>query len=623
MKPQIFPDDMDSSFLRKRFRQFVVSTKIILILALFNSLLSGSWSYNVYILAALVAGISLIQYFYRYRPVMANNIFLVLCTLMIGFLGWMNGGLRDSSALAYPVLLIFAALFGSRRFFLSVFAFMMLTIVFLGQSTLQGWSPHPLPVFSMEQIIDVLLITSLSAYAARVFSTDMQKVIRDLQHENQRVHDSQKVIQRLARQDPLTKLQNRTACEESYISLIRKLDVDHHVVALYFIDLDNFKHINDSFDHNVGDQLLVTTAKRLESCLGPQDICCRLGGDEFVIFRLCTRETDINAFARRLLDVITRPHDFSGSEVAVTASIGIAIAPEHGRRFDEIRKKADIAMYKAKQIGKNTYYTYNIQLHYEIMRKSDIIQGLTQAVRQEKLEVHYQPKINLATGDIVGAEALLRWQDPHQEKVPPEEFIPIIEASGLIHDIGQWVLYEACRTCQHWHQAGFTTMSVAVNVSVAQFHRVNFLSTVTGALQASGLAPQFLEIELTEHLLLQDNRFIRQQLQDLKNLGVKLSIDDFGTGYSNLSYLTQFKVDVLKLDMSFVSRIVESSEHLAIVKAVLQMAEILGMQVVAEGVEQEAQKLILQELRCDYGQGFLWSAALPQKQILHNLGAAK
>ena len=315
------------------------------------------------------------------------------------------------------------------------------------------------------------------------------------------------------------------------------------------------------------------------------------------------------------IQAVAQPHSIVGTEAEVTASIGITVVKNTNSSFDDVRKKADMAMYKAKESGKNKYHYYTEELDKEYMRNLNIINGLKDALSNNLLDLHFQPKIHLNSNTIAGAEALLRWSRGNPQLIMPDEFIPIIESTELIHDIGAWVIEESCKACREWHDAGYS-IKVAANVSALQLTRANFYEIVVGALDKYDLDPFYLEIELTEHLLIQENKLVKNQLDALKSLGVSLSIDDFGTGYSNMNYLTRLKVDTLKLDRSFISQISTSEDYLVIVTAIIRMAQVLGMEVVAEGIEKEAERKLLIDLDCDYAQGYLWSKAVPNKDFV-------
>ncbi|HPQ94603.1 MAG TPA: diguanylate cyclase, partial [Thiolinea sp.] len=494
--------EADNPFLSKRFRQILWGTELTLLLGMLNSLFAAGENAPLTILTllGLMAGIaSLFRLLKRGHIRLASAFYLWLAAIGLTQLLWINGGLGDSAALAYPVLLIFAALFGDNRVFVSIFIFLMAMILLLGGNSLYQWHPMPQQSPGPEQIADMLLITALSGYAAWLFGKDMKKALSDLHRENLRVLESQRTIRTLAHRDPLTGLVNRSYCEEIYHTLLAQLDGQHRVLQLYFLDLDNFKNINDSFNHSIGDELLVAVAGRLRDLLEKQDISCRLGGDEFVLILKRYRDFSSTDFAARILAQLARPHPLAGTEIEITASVGIAIVPDNGIEFDDVRKKADLAMYKAKQGGRNTFCHYSEALQRETMKKTAILGGLREALKNDLLALHFQPKIDLQTGRIVSAEALLRWEEGNPDHIHPDEFIPVIESTELINQIGSWVIRKACETCRAWQQAGFEGISIAVNVSSNQLAHSNFETMIVEALDRSGLPPHCLEVELTEH----------------------------------------------------------------------------------------------------------------------------
>jgi diguanylate cyclase (GGDEF)-like protein len=446
----------------------------------------------------------------------------------------------------------------------------------------------------------------------------MRGAFRALNQEHQLVVESQEVIQELAYNDALTGLLNRAAAKEAYEKMLADVDFKKERIAFYFVDLDNFKVVNDLFDHEAGDQLLVTIATRLKRLTRQEDVASRLGGDEFLVFVRAKSTFDFDGLAQRVMSAVAQPHYILGAEAEVTASIGIALISETGLSFDEVRKKSDMAMYKAKQSGKNKYHYYSESLHTEYMKSINVLNGLKDALAEGFLDLYFQPQVNLTTNKVDSVEALLRWNRGNPYGFKPDEFIPVIESTELIHDIGMWVLQEACAACSRLHEQGHK-VSVAVNVSALQITRLSFYDVVKKALKDSGLDAGFLEIELTEHVLLTENMEVRARLKALKELGVKLAIDDFGTGYSNMNYLTRLKVDVLKLDKSFISQVNTSNDSRVIVTAIIEMANVLGMTVIAEGIESTEQRDLLKQLGCSLGQGFLWSRAIPTVALMQFL----
>lgn len=622
MKISHYRFDDKNEFLIKKFRQLLWGTLLLSSLFMINIFIGagGEITRPVVILGAMICSILLAFYLIKIdKEDTARAIVLWSVTLSVTYISWLSGGLRDSSVVAYPILIVFSALLGGYKVFLSILVYIIAVVLYLGITTINGTAAHPLPPLGYEQVFDVVMLTLLSAYVAWSVSSDMNTTLGQLNDENQKVIKSRETIQLMVERDALTGLLNQPACESHFTNAINNQKSDDERIILFFLDLDNFKNVNDSFGHNAGDELLIGISDELSQLLRPCDVACRLGGDEFVLIIKRDDKFDIDYYAEEVLKVITTPYHIGNTTVRMTGSVGIAVTPENGTDFDDIRKKADIAMYKSKQSGKNTFSYYSETLHEETLRKTSILNDLKDAIEHNLLDLSIQPKIDLTTGKMNSAEALVRWNRNNPYNLQPDEFIPILESTLMIHDIGKWCIEEACRICKGWHDDGFTDMSISVNVSSVQFMRSNFISLVANALETSGLPAQCLEIELTEHVLMQDNKTVKSQLKSLKNLGIKLSIDDFGTGYSNLSYLINFKVDTIKLDRSFIAQVNTSSDHLAVVKAVIQMAQILNLRVVAEGVESEDVKQILVDLQCDYAQGYLWSKPLSVPEFTKEL----
>ncbi len=419
-------------------------------------------------------------------------------------------------------------------------------------------------------------------------------------------------IEHLAHHDPLTNLPNRVLLKDRLERAIAHCQRASGAVALLFVDLDRFKAVNDSLGHPVGDLLLQDAARRLQQCVRQMDTVSRQGGDEFLVVLTDLQEHDVvTRVAEAILASLAQPFMLDGHEVAISCSVGIAVFPEDGGDFDRLLKKADIAMYHAKEAGRNAFRYYSERMNIDAMERLDLQSGLRRGLELGEFVLHYQPIVDLAANRIVGAEALLRWNSHELGLVMPARFIAVAEESGLIVPIGQWVLDEACRELRRWHDAGHTELSVSVNLSAIQFRRGNVEDSVVRAVRRAGANPAALELELTESILLQGADPVLATVRRLKDLGVRLSIDDFGTGYSSLAYLKRFAVDTLKIDRSFVHDLTTDPDDAAIVRAVIQMARSLNLTVLAEGVETEAVAHDLRLLRCDYAQGFHFGRPMP------------
>lgn len=422
----------------------------------------------------------------------------------------------------------------------------------------------------------------------------------------------------LAYHDALTGLPNRLLTRERLDLAVALAARGGHKVALLFLDLDSFKVVNDSLGHSAGDLLLRAVAVRLKGCIRDGDTLGRLGGDEFVlIISDIANPDDVGYASEKVLAQLSDPFEIDGNELTTTVSIGAAVYPDDGQDFETLLKKADTAMYGAKGAGRNTYRFYTQEMNASAMEHLRVRTGLRQALDQGQFVLHFQPQVDLATGQMIGIEALIRWAHPQLGLLPPARFISIAEDSGLIVPIGDWVLREACRqTVALQAASGLTNLVCAVNLSAPQFRRGELERSVTRALAESGLEPACLDLELTESLLVHDTEQVLATVQRLKSIGVTLCIDDFGTGYSSLSYLKRFAVDKLKIDRSFVQGMADDPNDAAIVRAIIQMARSLGLRTTGEGVEDDRQRALLCMHGCDHGQGFYFSRPLPAHDLL-------
>ncbi len=420
----------------------------------------------------------------------------------------------------------------------------------------------------------------------------------------------------LAQHDFLTDLPNRVLLNDRIAQAITLAKRRGTQLAILFLDLDNFKHINDSLGHATGDKLLQSVTQRLSNCVRSSDTVSRQGGDEFVIL-ISESKHGLNASltADKIIKDLSLPHSVSGSELHITTSIGISIYPEDGENSDILVKNADTAMYHAKENGRNNYQFFSAEMNVRAVERQFIEANLRLALEKEEFVLHYQPKINLNTGKITGLEALLRWNHSEWGMVLPERFISVAEDSGLIITIGNWVLREACMQIKQWKDAGLPTTSIAVNISAVEFRQNNFVEGVRAILNEAKIEPHCLQLEITESVLMSDAECSVAILKELKNMGVRLAMDDFGTGYSSLSYLKQFPIDVLKIDQSFVHDIGTTSDNGIIVSAIIGMGNSLRLSVVAEGVENKMQLNYLKELNCEEGQGYFFSQPVLAEQL--------
>jgi len=416
--------------------------------------------------------------------------------------------------------------------------------------------------------------------------------------------------------DKLTGLPNRALALDRLVQAINSAERHRRALTLLFVDLDRFKYVNDTLGHRFGDELLLEAAQRLVGCVREEDTVARLGADEFLILLVNQHGADdATLVAKKIIDIIDRPFPIGGRELNVTASIGLTVFPNDGRSAGDLLRNAEAAMHIAKQQGQNTYHFFTPGMNRRALERLDIETQLRHAIRRDEFELHYQPLINLDNGAVVGMEALLRWHNSELGNPGPDRFIPIAEETGLIIPIGEWLLQQACRQAACWQQQGHAPLRVAVNISSRQFVGGSVVHAVENALAESGLAPQLLELEITEGLLLGDAPQTRRALERLKKLGVRLSLDDFGTGYSSLGYLRRYTFDVLKIDRSFIHDLEAKPEAAALVKAIIAMAHSLGLEVIGEGVETQLQAEFIRSRECNLAQGYFYSKPLPAQQF--------
>ena len=428
----------------------------------------------------------------------------------------------------------------------------------------------------------------------------------------------------LAQHDALTDLPNRSLLNDRLEQAIVLANRHNKSLALLYLDLDRFKHVNDSLGHAVGDSLLKSVAQRLTTCVRATDTVSRQGGDEFVIMLSeLLHVEDASGCAEKILQAMQLPFFIEADEIHTTASIGIAVYPADGIGSEALLRNADLAMYEAKERGRNNSQYYRIDLNSNATERQSLNSSLRHAIQRDEFTLHYQPIMNLSSGLIAGAEALLRWQHPTRGVIAPTQFISIAEESGLIVPIGRWVLREACRQARAWQDSGLPLIRLAVNTSAVELRSKDFVECVKTILAETKFDPRHLELELTETFLMQDSKSTAEVLGALKELGLKLALDDFGTGYSSLTYMRRFPIDTLKIDRSFVRNLTTNADDASIVSAVINMGKSLHMSVVAEGVETREQLLFLQEHACPEAQGYCFSYPLSARKFaaLHRHGA--
>lgn len=462
----------------------------------------------------------------------------------------------------------------------------------------------------------IFLVMRESAQTGPHLDAPASPGLQEMTHRHAlRLYQAEARLQHLSYYDPLTDLGNRHLLQERLTLEIETARVNHHVLALLFIDLDGFKLINDNLGHSAGDLLLKLSADRIRHCLRPGDIAIRLGADEFLVLLPAIRETQdllglIEGLQRRLHD----PADIGQERVRLSASIGVSLYPEHGQTPDSLISAADNAMHEAKRRGRNGYLFHSPDMTAQTRERMLLEQGLLKAIEQQQFRLLYQPMTDLADGHLSGLEALIRWQHPSLGMISPDRFIPVAEECGLIEPLGEWVMRTACRQGQQWLAEGLAVPRLSVNVSVREMRSHDYVERVTAILAETGFPAERLEIEVTESIIQSVDHSLRLFTR-LKALGVQIAIDDFGTGFSSLSLLRSLPIDRIKIDRAFVQALPDDKHSRELCRTIVQLASSLGMAVTAEGIETQPQRQFLQSLRCEEGQGYLFSHPLPEPQL--------
>lgn len=444
------------------------------------------------------------------------------------------------------------------------------------------------------------------------------------QHYNTELEKAKEQLNYLAHHDSLTNLPNRLSLRERFKQVQPKDPGSQQLVTLMCLSLDRFNEISDNLGHTFGNSLLKAVAERLTACVSTQDTVAYLNADRFAIILATPRDKkEASKVAETILERLSQTFVLAGQEIFVTASIGLALYPRDGTEIEQLLGSANLAMTQAKQQGGDRYQFYSTAISASSGDRLTLQTSLRHALERQELQVFYQPQVSLQTGQIIGAEALLRWQHPERGFIPPDKFIPVAEETGLIVPIGEWVLQTACQQTRAWQYAGFDSLRIAVNLSSRQFSQIDLRQQLVQVLMATGLDPKYVELELTESMLVENTEVAIQRLNALKSLGIQIAIDDFGTGYSSLSYLQQFPFDVLKIDRCFIRNITENPSNAAITKAIIEMAKSLNLKLIAEGVETESELSFVSQHQCDAMQGFLFSRPVPAREFGQLLAIGK
>ncbi len=475
----------------------------------------------------------------------------------------------------------------------------------------------------LKRLLDGIGVIAKGDYSHKISiknNDELGLISREFNKMAQTINERESQLDELAHYDVLTKMPNRAMFLKSLENAINRAERNKTKLAVFFLDLDEFKSINDTLGHNIGDKLLVKVANNLSQVMRRNDLLARIGGDEFnTLIEDLSSAVTAEEIAHKMIEQMNLPLIIDNNQIHITGSIGIAIYPDDARDSMTLLKNADIAMYNAKDNGKNRYKFFSQELSISLENRTKMLKELKEALKKDEFKLYYQPKFSLENGDIYAAEALIRWENPTLGFVTPDQFIPLAEESGEIINIGAWVIEQACKDFASWRKLGLAITQVSVNVSNVQFAQHNIIRTLQNAIKNAGIEPQSLEIEMTESYVYENSDKALEVLHKIREIGIDIAMDDFGTGYSSMSYLKQLPLSRLKIDKSFIDDIPHNDDDVEITKIIIALAKVMGLEITAEGIENQEQIQFLQELECNEGQGYICSKPLPNEHFIELL----
>ena len=591
---------------------------LVLLMLIVNNLLYHSLS-QVYAVTAAFLVLVLLNYFITSDTTgIVAGMLLWTILLLASYIAWKNDGLYDTAIMTFPCVLIFAFMLGGRPLLFPLFLFMLTNIYFLAYADEAGILEKNLMIEGSSWAKANNLAVMLLIYGSGIYlvSSYIKRLMKRLSTEISKSKKIEENAQLRLHQDPLTTLPNELVCKQDLEALLQVGHVKEDILGMATLDLKNFQWVNTSLGHDVGNRVICYLADRLNRLMDTKKELYRSSGNEFIILMQAADYEELTNFTHQVLQAVTRPFQIESYDIECAGKIGIAIAPFDGKQYQELRQKSHTALARCKQDDDQNFRFYEVEMEEHVNSRVKLVHELKLALTNNEFELYYQPKVDLESNQIIGAEALIRWHRPGEGLVSPDTFIPIAEESGFISEIGKWALERACEDCQNWHKLGYDNLSIAVNLSPVQFRRGNLPSIVFRAIRQAGLDPNFLELEITESMFIDDSEHIQEQIHQIVNRGISIAIDDFGTGYSNLNYLAKFNATTLKIDMSFVRNMLISTQHLHIVSAIIRMSEVMELECVAEGVEDLVTANKLKQLGCHFGQGYFWSKPLPLNEFV-------
>lgn len=594
---------------RRRLVQLFWATQSVLMLMLAKAIWEVDFRDIVLISMVGLALLTIPALIRKQRQSLASGVFALLLAVLVILVMWTSSGIKNNAVVALPGLLVFVALIGGHRFYFPLVAVILLNVFLMGWlSDLDLFTPS-VSSHSLASSFDIIVILALSAFATYVISRDNHELVDGLRSEIAKVEQSHEEMTFLANHDVLTGLPNRSSAELAFTTMQKRLTRHGNALgAVFFIDLDEFKEVNDTLGHDVGDQYLVQIAERLLTTLRTTDQLFRIGGDEFLLFLEDFKQIDnLLTIAEKLRKTLSKPVSIDERLIQCSGSIGMVVIPTDAENYQEAVKRADIAMYRSKERGKNCYHFYNSAMEQDLQDRVDFQNDMQSALAERHFRVQFQPIVSLDSEQIIGAEALIRWQHPQKGLISPFHFIPLAEKSELINDLSRFVLEETCLLLTDLLPT-HPDFYVSINLSPVQLRFPGLTSRIMTP-RALELA-RHIKLEVTESQVIESMEIFQQNVKAIRDLGFGLFLDDFGTGYSNLGHLQKMQFEALKIDRSFIQNIQEHPDRLPLVRGITNLAKDLGLNVVVEGVETQSELATLKQLDIGDAQGFYWSRPL-------------
>jgi diguanylate cyclase (GGDEF)-like protein len=621
----------DDKVHRLKLTLKILITILTLLLACelyFNGFSTANISSTSTLAVAMLSSIIILVFFFLWTSPdtcsVISGMVLWLVAVFITYACWLGNGIFDTSILAFPCLLLLAVVLSGKLIFTSIFIYLISALCFFAFSHSKGLLTSVIMVDEVPlsaRVISYLITLTLFSVGVFYILKDIRKRFKNLLKNNTTLEISNFQLRELSRYDQLTLLPNENACKTYLEQTLLQQKSPGHILAFITVNISNLASIKINYSHTLCDKTLIMLAKALALYASESAVIYRFQQNEFVILKHSVDHRGISKFAEKIHQACSQTFHVEDFDIVLQPNIGIAIAPFDGRSMEELRHNSLLAVHAKFDGNKADFNFFDQAMADKERHKLQLTKALRNAIINNELVLHFQPLIDLENGQIIGAEALIRWMSPQYGFVPPTVFIPLAEQAGVITDITHWVIEHSVNACQQWHQLGFNKLCIAVNLSAEDFKRGNLATYTMSILHQANLPAHFLELELTESMLMDDINNIQKQINELRAFGISFSIDDFGTGYSNLGYLTKFNVSTIKIDRSFVAKICHSSNELQIVKAIIEMSKSLSITNVAEGIEDSETALMLTKLGCEVGQGYLWSQPLKQQDFIVLLSA--